>query len=421
MAHRHGLTPPNPGRVAAARALLAVEDGEHAEDALAAGVADLQPRDRALAWTITFGALRKRATVDAALNACLSRAVGELDPPLRAVLRAGGFEALFLRSPRRAVVSDGVGVARELKAGRGSGLVNAVLRRVEQPARLDRVTALDHPAWLVQRWTARYGAEATDAWCYDNGEPPPLFIGARDPDTARALWVAAGSEVPWRIAPAHIRGDDVPGAFRVEGWSGPVDQLPGWDEAGLWVQDVASAWVTDLVPTSAARVLDATAAPGGKTARLAARGAQVAAVDVSASRLALLRDAMIRLRFDVPTLQHDWLKGRSDALGTFDAVLVDAPCTGLGTVRRHPEIRWRRGPMDPAGMTDRQLRVTKGAAHHVRPGGHLVYIVCSAEPEEGPAVVAELVKLGWRVEEERCSAPPVDDEDAFYGARLVRA
>jgi 16S rRNA (cytosine967-C5)-methyltransferase len=175
-----------------------------------------------------------------------------------------------------------------------------------------------------------------------------------------------------------------------------------------------------------AAVLDACAAPGGKTFRLASRGARVAAVDRDESRLDRIREGARRLGFDIETRAHDWTTGRigspKTAARLFDAVLVDAPCTGLGTVRRHPEIRWRRTEPDLYGAAALQERILTSAAQHVAPGGALVYAVCSPEPEEGEQVVDRFVAAHPAFEREATlsTAPPRDGEDAHFAARLRR-
>jgi 16S rRNA (cytosine967-C5)-methyltransferase len=166
-------------------------------------------------------------------------------------------------------------------------------------------------------------------------------------------------------------------------------------------------------------VLDACAAPGGKTAFLASRGADVVAVDASESRLRRLRENMTRLRLAPDVRVHDWQTGPLVDGGEFDVVLVDAPCTSLGTARRHPEVRWRALPSDPAAMAVVQEAVLRAAAVHVRPGGALVYAVCSPFDEEGAQVVARLD--GWIVETSFQSVPPIDDEDAHQGFVLRRS
>lgn len=406
----------NPGRVAAARALVRADEGHHLEDALA----ELLPHgpDRGLGWFLAFGVMRHRGQVDAALRPHLRQPLEGLDAPVRAVLRLGAFEKLHARTQPHAVVHQAVEVARALSAGRASGLVNAILRRVETPRALSRADRLDHPAWLVARWDARYGPEATERWCLANAEPPPLTVVTRDVGAADALR-AAGLE----LSPARAAGRPIPGAFRVAGHAGPVPSLPGFEAGHLWVQDASSALVADLVGAGeGTRALDACAAPGGKTFRMASRGAHVTAVDASEHRLARVAEGARRLGLAPALRAHDWTQGPAPELGTFDAVLVDAPCTGLGTVRRHPEIRWRRVESDVARAAVRQRAILEGASAHVRPGGALIYAVCSAEPEEGEALVRAFLAdhPEYELEEQIATAPPADDEDAFQAARLRR-
>ncbi len=166
-------------------------------------------------------------------------------------------------------------------------------------------------------------------------------------------------------------------------------------------------------------MLDACAAPGGKTLRLAAGGARVTATDESAARLGRIRENLGRTGLVADrVLAWDWLDGPCPDLARFDAVLVDAPCTGLGTLRRHPEIKWRRLPSDPAAMALRQRPILANAARHVAPGGALVYAVCSPMPEEGEAVVASLAE--WTVTRRWAAVPPSGDEDAFQAFVLRR-
>lgn len=406
----------NPGRVAAARALVRVDEGAHLEEVLA----DLLPEgpDRGLGWFLAFGVLRHRGEVDAALRPHLRQPLQALDAPVRAVLRLGAFEKRFARTRPHAVVHQAVEVARKLGAGRASGLVNAVLRRVGEPEGMARSDALNHPAWLVARWDARYGREATEAWCRANNEPPPLTVVLRDPEAEGALRDAGLS-----LRPAKAGGQIIEGAFTLEDQAGPVPELPGFAEGRLWVQDAASVAVADLTGAGqGTRVLDACAAPGGKSFRLASRGAQVTAVDLSEPRLALLRESAHRLGLPVEAHTHDWLTGPLPGAEPFDVVLVDAPCTGLGVARRHPEIRWRRLEPDLWAAAEKQLRILANAATHVRPGGVLVYAVCSPEPEEGRGVVEAFLAdhPDFREEDGFATAPPTDDEDAFQAVRLRR-
>lgn len=402
--------PPNPGRIAAARAVLAEAEGAHLEDALA-DVLPAEPRDRGLAWFLAFGMLRRRGHVDAALRERLRQPLASLDAPVQAVLRLGTYEKLFGRAKDHAVVHQWVDVARAVGAGRASGLVNAVLRRVE-PVDTEGADALDHPAWLAARWQERYGAAAAVAWMAENAEPPPRFVVA-----------PKGLPEGLEGTPASLGGEPLDHVWRLEG-EGPVPDLPGFDSGRFWVQDLAAVAVADLVGAGEGmQVLDACAAPGGKSFRMASQGAQVLAVDRSHTRLAQLSGSAERLGVALATQAHDWLKGPMPGDPRFDAVLVDAPCSGLGTVRRHPEIRWRRQPTDLVAAGDRQERILTAAATHVKPGGRLVYAVCSPEPEEGTAVVERFLAAhpdftaGARLH----TAPPCDGEDAHAAFVLERA
>jgi 16S rRNA (cytosine967-C5)-methyltransferase len=408
----------NAGRIAAARALVAVDEGAHAEDVLVER-APAEGPDRRLAWHLALGVLRRRGQVDAALRTALSRPIGGIDAEVRAALRIGVFERLFSRTPAHAAVDQAVEVARSLGAGRASGFVNAVVRRADLPERLDLADELDHPAWLVARWVERYGLEATRAWCLANGENPPLVIATRGPVEAVAELLAADGVA---CSPVVVGEQVIERALRVDDPRGRVEQLPGFREGAWWVQDAASIAAADLVPASAERVLDTCAAPGGKAFRLASRGSSVHAVDVSDDRLDRLRAGARRLRLEIPTRRHDWEHGPMGSEERFDAVLVDAPCTSLGVVRRHPEIRWRRTPFDPTAAAGRQARILSAASQHVRSGGALVYSVCSPEPEEGVQVVDGFLKAhpAFTLETSWSTAPPTHDEDAFYGARLRR-
>jgi 16S rRNA (cytosine967-C5)-methyltransferase len=262
-------------------------------------------------------------------------------------------------------------------AGRARGLVNAVLRRVQPITDLARHDALDHPAWLVDRWTQRYGEAATDAWCARNAEPPPLTIVATG-DFHPIDGLATDTRT---VSPVTLHGQPLRGVWRVSGHEGPIPDLPGFAEGRFWVQDAASVAVADLVGASAGTtVLDACAAPGGKSFRMAANGASVTACDAVVPRLGLLEESAKRLGLSIRTIDVDWLRNPAAVDGEFDAVLVDAPCTALGTVRRNPEVRWRRGPDDPETYAATQLRILAAASVHTKPGGVLVYAVCSPEP-----------------------------------------
>jgi len=392
----------NPGRVAAVRALVAVEEGGHAEDVLSELAPPPGP-DRGLAWHLTLGVLRRQGTLDAALRPFLNRDIDGLDPVVRAVLRAGLVDAHLSRTPPHAAVHQGVEVCKAVGSARASGLVNAVLRRaVAQPLPDD--PWLDLPPWLAERWREWEG------WVIRLRDPAPLCIASKAsiPDELGAT-------------PAALGGTPLDRAWIVPGGSGRVDELPGFSDGAWWVMDTAAMAVADLVCHHAPEggsVLDACAAPGGKSFRMCAAGLSVTGVDQSRERIRRLQEGAQRLGMDIPIHVHQWGAGETNDLGEFDAVLVDAPCTGLGTIRRHPEIRWRRTVADAAAMGIRQRAILRAAALHVRPGGALIYAVCSPEPEEGPAVVECLD--GWSVVDTWASTPPTGDEDAHQAFVLRR-
>lgn len=392
----------NPGRLAAVRALLAVEEGEHAEDALAR-LAPADPADRALAWHLVLGVLRQRSGLDAVISAAAKRTPRNIDPEALAALRMGVFELRFSRTPPHASVDQAVEAARAAGVGHAAGFVNAVLRKQGDftPPPADR---LGHPAWLVARWRARFGDDA-DRWMEANNSPAPVSIVAKEDPSGVARDFQHGG-----LALTPV-GD---GVLRLPEGVGAVEELPGFAEGRWWVMDPAAVAVADLAgDVDNKTALDTCAAPGGKSFRLASRGARVTATDVDATRLARVDEGAARLGLSVATRVHDWGWGPME--GRFDVVLVDAPCTALGLLRRHPDIRWRRRPEDIPAAAEKQRALLANAAKCVAPGGVLVYAVCSPEPEEGPDVAAT---LGWPIEATFSNAPALDGADAFWGCRM---
>jgi 16S rRNA (cytosine967-C5)-methyltransferase len=200
--------------------------------------------------------------------------------------------------------------------------------------------------------------------------------------------------------------------FRLPARAGRVDNLPGYAEGRWWVMDPAAVAVADLVP-DVPIVLDTCAAPGGKSLRLAARGIRVQATDLDATRLDRLVENANRVGLHVEPRVHDW--SVAPMPGQWPAVIVDAPCTALGLVRRHPELRWRRTEADVRAAHERQKRILRNAATVVAPGGTLVYAVCSPEPEEGPDVAAV---LGWKMEAGFANEGNPDGADVFWACRM---
>ena len=363
-------------------------------------------RDRALLVELATGTLRWLAEIDFVLAGASSRSVDGLDAVVRDILRLGIYQLLHLdRVPAAAVVDDAVSMVRAARKSSASGFANAVLRRISRsrrvlglpprPAMLDAEdaslaylsTTLSHPRWLVERWVARFGADATERWLQFNNAPAPLTLRAHTPlnDRESVAETLRGSGVetqPTRYAPEGLTV--VAGVPRV-----PLS------ERQFLLQDEASQLVGLLATgVTATRALDACAAPGGKTLIMRAglgEQAMLVAADVRPRRVRLLRETLIGAAAnDIAVIQMD-LRDPPPFEGVFDIVLVDAPCSGLGILRRDPDIKWRRRVDDLDGLAATQRRMLHHAASVVAPGGRLVYSTCSSEPEENEAVVESVI------------------------------
>ena len=390
----------SPARVAAAQSLCAVEAGDNADQALAT-FAPADGADRAAVWNLVLGVLRRRSALDAAIATAAKRAPWTLDAPVLAVLRVALYELTFTRTPPHAAVDQAVETARAIGVGHAAGFINAVLRRGVVPTEGD--VPHGFPEWIIARWRSRVGAVRADAFMRACTEPADVHIVAKeDPAGVAASFQKAGQ-------PLVPVGE---GVFRLPPRSGRIDHLPGFAEGQWWVMDPAAVAAADLVPAVAA-VLDTCAAPGGKSLRLASRGMQVTATDVDATRMVRFEQNRARVGLGVEARRHDWMNG--PMAGAWPAVLVDAPCTALGLVRRHPELRWRRTEADVHTAAKRQCLLLRHAAEAVLPGGCIVYAVCSPEPEEGPEVAAS---LGWPVEEVFSNEGNLAGADVFWACRM---
>ncbi len=367
--------PASPARRAAASLLEAVLERRRTfEEALEALPAADAPRDRAAGHRIAAAVLRRAGSLDAVLEPFLRR---EPPPEVRRALRIGAAELLLLGTAPHAAVSSAVGLVPQPFAG----LVNAVLRRVAEagPAALEGLDAerLDTPPWLWASWHAAYGPAGVRAIAAAHRQEAPLDLtlapGAAPPE---------GGEV---LPTGTLR---LPPGTR-------VTDLPGFAEGGFWVQDAAAALPARLLAARPGeRVADLCAAPGGKTAQLAATGAQVVAVERDPKRAARLRENLARLRLSAEVVEAD--AAAWDPGARFDAVLLDAPCTATGTIRRHPDVPHLKRPRDLATAVEAQRRLLTAAARLLAPGGRLVYAVCSLQPEEGEAQLAAIAALGLR-------------------------
>ncbi len=398
-----------PARRAAYAALRAVSSNRlDLPDALARVRTRLaDERDAALAAEITTGTLRWMGALDAVIEAFGRRPLPRVDPEVLDILRLGAYQLVHLdRVPARAVVDDAVEMTREARKHSASPFVNALLRRIDRerdrlplpprPAAPDREAALDylsvtcsHPRWLVERWLDREGFDAAEAWVRFDNAAAPLTLRANTLAISR-------DELAGRLAAAGVRVAftrySPDGLVVVDG--NPL-ATPLHEEGAFFVQDEASQLVALAAGARPGeRVLDACASPGGKTVAMAGRmdnrGLLVAG-DMRARRVDLLERTVARsgarcvriVRFDAEALPFG---------PVFDRVLVDAPCSGLGTLRRDPEIRWRRLAADLPAFAARQRRILERAATAVKPGGCLIYATCSSEPEENEDVVGGFLR-----------------------------
>ena len=444
-------------RGAAAELLVAVLDhGATLDDALEStpSFATLEGRDRAFAHAIAAASLRRLGGIDAMLARLLERPLPQSATLARALLRSGAAQILVLGTPAHAAVGETVAAANALSQARGfAKLINAVLRRVvgEGAAALDALApGGDLPTWLFTRWRAAYGAATAAAIAAALRAEPPLDLSVKD--NARH-WAArlGGILLPTesvRLSSPSRSGDGGEDRASSDARSGPegprswrgVGDLPGFAEGAWWVQDAAAALPALLLgDVRGQNVLDLCAAPG-KTLQLAAGGAHVTALDRSRERLKRLEQNLRRTQLNAKVICADALALKIRE--PFDAVLLDAPCTATGTLRRHPEIAWLRKPDDVRALSELQGELLSAAAQFVKPAGRLVYAVCSLEPEEGPGVIAQALQGGaWRREPLARGEIAGGDEfiisegdlrtlpshwselgglDGFYAARLVK-
>jgi len=404
-------------------------------DALAAPRAEaLDERDRGFLHELVLGTLRRRGWLDHALCALSSRPIDRLTPGVLDALRLGAYQLLYLRVAEHAAVSESVELARAAEP-RSAGFANAVLRRLQRegpPPAPDPIadpigwltSAGSLPRWLAERWCQHLGPEGAIARARCILDAPPTYFRS-NPRVSDAFTRLAAAGV-------EARETAIPGALeRVEGRLGPLAA-----EGLLYVQDAASQMVAHLA-ASDGLVLDACAAPGGKALLMADLGGprtRVIAAEASRRRLATL--ARLRARWDatnVCVLGADAL--RPPFGSAFDSVLLDAPCSGLGTLGRNPDVRWRLAPADVARHAGRQGALLESVATLVRPGGRLVYATCSIEPEENEGVVAPFLARHPEFASESLPSwaepfrahdflrvdPTRHAVDAFFAARLRRA
>jgi 16S rRNA (cytosine967-C5)-methyltransferase len=392
---RDKRTPP-PGlatrRVAADLLAAVLRKRRPLDEALAAhpGMAALEGRDRALARQLVATTLRRLGQIDAIIDSCLGKPLPERAALVRDLMRLGAAQLLFLRIPAHAAIDTSVAQAAGRAGAAGyKGLINAVLRRIdrERAALLAAHAApsLNTPDWLWRSWVAAYGEATAAAVAAVHLADPPIDISV------------AGDPAAWA---ERLQATVLPtGSLRraPDAEETRIDRLPGFEEGAWWVQDAAAAIPARLLGDIAGKqVIDLCAAPGGKTAQLAAAGGNVTAVERSPARLKRLEENMRRLHLPGTLIGADATGWRPSAPA--DAVLLDAPCSATGTIRRHPDIPWLKQPDELPKLTALQDRLLDAAVAMTRPGGTLVYAVCSLQPEEGPQRIDALLGRGGAVE-----------------------
>ena len=420
----------SPARACALRVIRRTfEEGAYADRAFAAEASGLEPRDRALAMALSYGTIQRRATLDHFVAQLTDRPLGRLEAPVLATIRLGLFELLYLGgSAPHAAVNENVELVKRTRP-HAVGLVNAVLRRAARERRsmlagLDDRSA-EHaailysvPAWLAAQWWEELGADEARAVLRAINEPAESALRVNTlVSTADA--VAAALPVPSRPADGLPEGLVLDGPFDVE-------SSDLWASGAIQPQARASMLVARTVdPRPGQRVLDLCAAPGGKTTHLAALmgdSGELVAVERHPGRAAALERTCARMRASCVRVEvGDAAIPRHD--GLFDRILVDAPCSGLGTLQSRPDLRWRRQPEAVAELAALQSRILAAAGQAVAPGGALVYSVCTISRAESDDVIEAFQREhgDFSLESRVQLLPHRDGTDGFFIARLCRA
>jgi 16S rRNA (cytosine967-C5)-methyltransferase len=402
------------------------------------GLKALADRDRALMRRLVSTILRRLGTLGHLLSRMLDRGIPTDAPRAQSALLIGAAQILWMDVPDHAAVDLSVRLVQsDRRAAKYAGLVNAVLRRCarEGHALVEEVKTqtLDLPHWLLARWMAHYGETVAREMALAIAHEPSLDLTVK---SDAAQWAS------------RLHGETLPTGTVRTLLQGSVAMLPGFSDGQWWVQDAAAALPARLFgDVKSKRIVDLCAAPGGKTAQLAHFGAEVTAVDRSPARMARLRDNLARLSLAAESVVADAVEWPGES-GGFDGVLVDAPCTATGTIRRHPDVAWLRHEADIATLAALQKRLLQKAVTLLKPGGTLVYCTCSLEPEEGDQAIAallgsesglhrvpivasevfglsELVTASGDLRTLPCHLPHADPRlagmDGFYAARLIKS
>jgi 16S rRNA (cytosine967-C5)-methyltransferase len=355
--------------VAARRAALQLLDGVlrrgQTLDAAAAHVRNLSPADRGLAVAIAGEVLRRMPDLDALIDGATRQRLPD-DSKARMVLRIALAQKIGLATPDHALVATALPLVDGGPRRLVHGVLGTLLRKGIEPSDAPHL-----PPQVEQRWAAAWGEEVVQAARRQIARRPPLDLTFADSDAAAAYERIHGGQ---SLASSHVRLE-----------SSSVVDLAGYEDGRWWVQDLAASLPARLIPAGAKHVVDLCAAPGGKTMQLAADAHEVTAVDSSERRLERLRENLQRTHLDAELIEADALAWEPSR--RVDAILLDAPCSASGTFRRHPEVLYRARPSIIAGNAELQLRLLERASQWLKPGGTLVYSVCSLEPEEGEQIV----------------------------------
>jgi 16S rRNA (cytosine967-C5)-methyltransferase len=335
-------------------------------------LAEASPRDRRLCYAIIATSLRRQGQIGRRLGALLSKPLPKSSGLTPEILTAMTAQILFMRIPAHAAVAQAVQIARaDFRARHFASLVNAIGRKLATSPPGEEIPedlSLNTPAWLYERWRANYGAQTAADIARSHLHEAPLDLTVREDPAA---WAA-------RLGGQQVSGTTI----RLDDWQGAIGDLPGYAEGKWWVQDEAASVPARLLgPLKGKSVLDLCAAPGGKTAQLASAGARVTALDRSPTRMARLRGNLDRLRLSAELIVCDALDYRPHQ--AFDSVLLDAPCSATGIIRRHPDLPYHRTPDMITSLAALQLQLLEKALSFVNPGGLVVFCTCSIEPEEG--------------------------------------
>lgn len=392
----------SPARLAAFNILRQVETGAFSSVLLAAEEPRLPPADRALCHELVLGVLRWQLRLDKIVEHFSKRRIESLDPAVRIALRLGLYQLRFLtRIPASAAVNESVNLVRMARLSSATAFVNALLRRAIREAEYDPVAEVSdpleriavetsHPVWLIGRWARTFGVAEAEALAQANNLVPPTAF--------RVVSTRANeSKVLSKLSAAGAKlesSDVVEGAWRVSAATSLLRELSAAGE--IYLQDEASQLVARIVDAKPGeRVLDLCAAPGGKTTLMADRSgdrAMIVAGDRSAARMAtVVATTRLHELGSVKPVLLDATEELPFRARAFDKVLVDAPCSGTGTLRRNPEIRWRLSPDDFAPLAEQQKRILRRAVEMVKPGGRLIYSTCSVETDENEQVVKDVL------------------------------